>query len=67
MYVGLDPYTGTYRRDADGDYHCSREEVNSMFADANLSSPVDGRILKNFSKEDLDHNSILQYRRRFEQ
>ena len=67
VYVGLDPYTGTYRRDADGDYHCSREEVNSMFADANLSSPVDGRILKNFSKEDLDHNSILQYRRRFEQ
>ncbi len=67
VYVGLDPYTGTYRRDVDGDYHCSREEINSMFADANLSSPVDGRILKNFSKEDLDQNSILQYRRRFEQ
>ena len=67
MYCGLDPYTGTYRRDLDGDYHCSREEVNSMFADANLASPVDGRILKNFSKEDLDADSIKQYRRRFEQ
>ena len=67
VYVGLDPYTGTFRRDIDGDYHCSREEVNSMFADANLASPVDGRILKNFSKEDLDHSSIKQYRRRFEQ
>ena len=67
VYCGLDPYTGTYRRDIEGDYHCSREEVNSMFADANLASPVDGRILKNFSKEDLDADSIKQYRRRFEQ
>lgn len=67
VYCGLDPYTGTYRRDLDGDYHCSREEVNSMFADANLASPVDGRILKNFGKEDLDSDSIKQYRRRFEQ
>ena len=67
VYCGLDPYTGTYRRDLDGDYHCSREEVNSMFADANLASPVDGRILKNYSKEDLDADSIKQYRRRFEQ
>ena len=67
VYCGFDPYTGTYRRDLDGDYHCSREEVNSMFADANLASPVDGRTLKNFSKEDLDESSIKQYRRRFEQ
>ena len=67
VYCGLDPYVGTFRRDLEGDYHCSREEVNSMFADANLTSPVDGRILKNFTIEDLDENSIKQYRRRFEQ
>ena len=67
VYCGLDPYTGTYRRDIEGDYHCTREEVNSMFADANLTNPVDGRILKNYGKKDLDANSIKQYRRRFEQ
>ena len=67
VYCGLDPYTGTYRRDLEGDYHCSREEVNSMFADANLANPVDGRILENFSNDDLDADSIKQYRRRFEQ
>lgn len=66
VFCGLDPYTGTYRRDLDGDYHCSREEINSMYADANLASPVDGRILKNYSKEDLDGESIKQYRRLFE-
>ena len=67
VYCGLDPYTGTYRRDLDGDYHCSREEVNSMFSDANIADPVDGRILENFGKEDLDSASIMQYRRKFEQ
>lgn len=25
VYCGYDPYTGTYRRDIDGDYHCTRE------------------------------------------
>lgn len=67
VYCGLEPYTGTYRRDLDGDYHCSREEVNSMFADANISDPVDGRIMENYSKDDLDSTSIMQYRRKFEQ
>ena len=67
VYCGLDPYTGTYRRDLEGDYHCSHEEVNSMYADANISDPVDGRIMENYSKEDLDSASIMQYRRRFEQ
>ena len=67
VYCGLDPYTGTYRRDLEGDYHCSREEVNSMYADANISDPVDGRIMENYSKDDLDSASIMQYRRRFEQ
>ena len=67
VYCGYDPYTGTYRRDIDGDYHCTREEVTSMFSDANLTNPVDGRILKNYSKADLDADSIRQYRRKFEQ
>ncbi len=67
VYCGFDPYTGTYRRDIDGDYHCTRGEVTSMFSDANLTSTIDGRILKNYSKEDLDADSIRQYRRKFEQ
>ena len=67
VFCGLDPYTGTYRRDLEGDYRCPREEVNSMFADANLANPIDGRILKNFGIVDLDPASIKQYRRLFEQ
>ena len=67
VYCGFDPYTGTYRRDLDGDYHCSREEINSMFSDANIADPVDGRIMEHYGKGDLDSTSIMQYRRKFEQ
>ena len=67
VFQGLDPRTGTFRRDIEGDYRCSPEEVNSMFADANIANPADGRILKNYGKEDLDEQSIKQYRRKFEQ
>ena len=66
IFCGLDPYSGTYRRDMDGDYRCPRDEVNSMFADANLASPIDGRILKNYGMDDLDMESVKQYRRLFE-
>ena len=66
VYCGLDPYTGTYRRNDDGDFHCTREEVRSMFTDADLENPVDGKILKGFTIKDLDMTSVHQYRRLFE-
>ncbi|MEZ4756296.1 MAG: hypothetical protein R2817_05670 [Flavobacteriales bacterium] len=33
VYIGLDPYKGTYRRNHEGDFLCNREEVTRMFAD----------------------------------
>ena len=67
VYCGRDPYTGTYRRDSDGDYHCTPEEIRSMFADADTGVSADGRILKNYSIHDLDSTTIQQYRRLFQQ
>ena len=31
VYIGRDPYTGSYRREGDADLHCSRAEVDEMF------------------------------------
>ena len=28
VYINGDIWSGTYRRDWEGDYHCSREEIN---------------------------------------
>lgn len=36
VYVGADPRTGTYRRNGEGDYHCTLEEVSLMIRDSAL-------------------------------
>ena len=36
VYVGADPRTGTYRRNFEGDDHCSLEEVALMMRDSSL-------------------------------
>lgn len=35
VYIGGDPYTGSYFRNGDGDYRCSRQEVQGMLDEAN--------------------------------
>ena len=59
------PDDGTYRRNATGDFLCTPAEVRRMMADADLSRPADGRILKGFTWEDIDLPSFEQYRRLF--
>lgn len=34
VYIGSDPYRGSYRRSGEGDYRCTREEVDAMLAEA---------------------------------
>ena len=33
VFIGTDPYRGTYRRSGEGDIRCSREAVDKMFAE----------------------------------
>ena len=35
VYIGKDPYVGSYVRRGDGDYRCSRQEVQRMLDEAN--------------------------------
>jgi ATP-dependent DNA helicase RecG len=64
VFLERNPLTGTYRRNCEGDYHCSEQEVSRMLSDR-AEDPADSRILKHFSLADLDHNSVQQYRQRF--
>lgn len=65
IYLGADPFVGTYRRNFEGDYRCSDSEVRRMFADQS-EEPVDSRIMQGFSFDDLDIESLRQYRNRFQ-
>ncbi len=64
VYVGSNPFTGTYRRNHDGDYRCSEDEVRRMFADQS-DEPADSRILEGFGPDDLHPDSLRQFRVRF--
>lgn len=65
VYRTTNPYNGTFKRDYEGDYKCTEKEVQRMFADANDSTPADSRILANYSIDDLDKDSLQQYRQLF--
>jgi ATP-dependent DNA helicase RecG len=64
VYTGQNPLNGTYRRNYEGDYRCTQDEVGRMLADQ-AEEPADSRILEHFNLEDLDDNSLKQYRQRF--
>ena len=65
VFKTTDPYNGTFKRNFEGDYRCSRQEVRRMFADADDQHPADSRILKNYTMDDIDMESIQAYRQKF--
>lgn len=65
IHCTQDTFNGTFRRNYEGDYLCGNAEVRRMFADADITRPADGRILKNYSWDDIDMPSFEQYRRLF--
>lgn len=64
IFVNGNPYMGTYKRNSEGDYRCTEDEVNSMIRDASEEGN-DGLIIENFTVKDLDEDTIKKYRNRF--
>lgn len=64
VFLGSDPFRGTYRRNFEGDYLCRDDEVRRMFADQS-EEPADSRLLIGFGWDDLHSESIKQFRNRF--
>ena len=67
VYINGNP-NQAFKRNHEGDYLCTKDEISRMFADAMvLTNPQDSRILKNFSLErDFDQTTIRQYRQLFQ-
>ena len=63
VYIGDSPFQGAYRRDGEGDYHCSPEEVRAMLRDRE-DTPADLAVLKSRPVSDLSPSSVRQYRLR---
>lgn len=64
VFIGSDPYMGSYRRNGEGDYRCTREEVESMLRDADAGSQ-DGQIFMDLGTEALDEGTMERYIREY--
>lgn len=64
VYKGQDPRTGTYRRNGEGDYLCSLEEVSAMFRDAALA-PQDAKVVMEMDMTVFCQETIRSYRQIF--
>jgi predicted HTH transcriptional regulator len=66
VFLNGKPYGNTFKRNHEGDYHCTEEEVNQMFADASLQRfSADAKILVGFTLDDIDMDTLHKYRNAF--
>lgn len=66
IYINNNP-DEVYKRDYEGDYKCTPDEIRRMYAEANIFElPQDARILHGFSfEDDIDEASFREYRQLF--
>lgn len=65
VYVGENPYKGTYKRNHEGDYHATEHEIRGMIWDQNPEGN-DSVILEYYSMDDIDKETLRKYRQIFE-
>ena len=63
IYTGGDMFKGTYRRNWEGDYHCTFSEVKAMLRDQ-TEDTMDMKVLKNMQIDELNMETIHAYRNR---
>ena len=63
IFINQNPYTGTYRRNGDGDYRCSQQMVKAMIRD-NGEKTQDTIVLDSMSLNVFNYESLRHYRNR---
>lgn len=64
VYINNNMNNGTYRRNGEGDYHCSMAEISEMIRDSTERSS-DSKLTENARLSDLDPKSLSAYRQMF--
>lgn len=63
VFINNDMFGGTFKRNHEGDYHCTKQQVKSMLRDQ-PERTMDMRIIEEMSLEQLDRETIQSYRNR---
>lgn len=66
VYLNGNVYKYTYRRNHEGDYHCTEAQVKAMIRDAN-DNGNDSVLIEYYGMDDIDPDSLRQYRSEFRQ
>ena len=61
VYINDDIFNGTFRRNYEGDYHCTRLQVKTMLRDQ-TERTMDMEVLDKVPMEDLNYDTIHGYR-----
>jgi ATP-dependent DNA helicase RecG len=65
VYLTRNPLGNTYKRNHEGDYRCTDDEVKRMLADSSAELKRDSAILENFTTSDFDPVTIKLFRQLF--
>ena len=65
IYLNGNVYKGTYRRNHEGDYHCTERQVRSMIRDS-FEEGNDGVLLEHYDMNDIDLDTLHRYRTLFQ-
>ena len=65
VHLTRNPFDNSYKRNHEGDYRCTNDEVRRMLADADNQLHHDSRILEGYTMADLDIETIRKYRQIF--
>ncbi len=63
VYINNDLFGGTFRRNGEGDYHCTGSEVRAMLRDQ-TEETTDMKVLEDFEIKDLNMETVHAYRNR---
>ena len=63
VYVDGNPVSGTYRRNGEGDYKCTGEELRAMYRDASVKTQ-DMLVLQDMGMDVFNSDSLRGYRQR---
>ena len=61
IYLNGNVYKGTYRRNNEGDYHCTERQVRAMVRDS-FEEGNDGLMMHHYTMDDIDLDSLHRYR-----
>ena len=65
IYINGNVYKGTFRRNHEGDYHCTERQVKAMIRDS-FEDGNDGLLIEHYGMDDIDLDSLHRYRTLFQ-